>query len=282
MFNRKLTTTLALLAAMAGISIFAASANAVTVDNDGLILDGPEVDLVDANVAFDWDDGEVTPKLTGRLVATNAGGNRVRVRIDSYTKDGVYLNTEYGNDMDVPSDAEASWTVDRPGISDPLTDQVVVAVEMETLIEGWQTQDDINLDLQTFGDSFKILSQGVDVGGSGFTGGVPTGFSLASWTIEDGEATAEFSNMRLHLDNALGTCGRVRVRYLTVDGTFLDSAESTEHCPGSNDHRSWAADPDIPPYTSSLLSQVEVIAQTQAGGQWNRAGATTLSIAEDG
>jgi hypothetical protein len=282
MFNRKLITTLALLAATAGISTFAATANAAIVETDDFTLDSDHVDLVDAQVAFHWTADGVTPKVTGTLVATDAVGTRVRVRIKSYTKDGVELNTEYGNAMDVELDPD-DWFVNRPGIADPLTDQVDVAVEQETLFDGWVVQDEINIDMQTTDDWFKILRQGVDVGGSGWAGGAPVFNSQVDWSIDDGEATVEFSDLRLHFDNALGSCGRIKVNYLADDGTVLDSAESNDHCPANNNHQSWAADPDIPPYTSSLLAQVEVIAQTRPGvaGPWGRAGAKTISIAED-
>ena len=47
MHHRKLTTSLAILAATAGVSVFAATANAVVVDYDDVSLNGDEVDLTD-------------------------------------------------------------------------------------------------------------------------------------------------------------------------------------------------------------------------------------------
>jgi hypothetical protein len=278
MFNRKLTTTLALLAATAGISTFAATANAVVVDNDNAGLDGPEVDLTDANLAFDRSNGVTTPKLTGDLEATNAGDTRVRVRVTSFNN-GDVLNTEYGNAMDVPDDDFISWNVNRPGIGDPLTDEVVVAVEKESLLNGWETQAERTLPMNTFTDSFKVLDQGIDIGGLGYSGGVPTSDASVWWSIDEGLVTPVFNDMRLHLDNFGADCGRIKVRYLTDTGDFLDDGKSTRRCPNDNGHYSWAA--DIPPYTSSLLGKVEVIAQSHSGGAWGDADSVTLSIAED-
>jgi hypothetical protein len=59
MFTRKLTTTLAILVATAGVSVFAASANAVVVDNEFLVLDSEEDDLSDGNL-----DDRVHPRVT--------------------------------------------------------------------------------------------------------------------------------------------------------------------------------------------------------------------------
>jgi hypothetical protein len=219
-----------------------------------------------------------TPKLTGDLEATNAGDTRVRVRIDSYNG-GDYLNTEYGNPMDVPDDDFISWNVDRPGIGDPLTDKVVVAVEKESLLNGWETQDERTYNMNTDSDSFTVLDQGIDIGGSGYSGGVPTSDATVWWTIDEGLVTPEFDNMRLHLDNFGGDCGRIKVRYLTETGDPLEKGTSTRQCPNDNNHYSWPS--DIPPYTSALIGQVEVIAQTRAGGQWGDANSITLSIAEN-
>src|SRR4051794_486520 len=65
---RKLIATLAMISATAGVSALASSAQAAVVDNDPLaLLSDSEVTLTDGNVAFDWTQGTVTPRLTGRL-----------------------------------------------------------------------------------------------------------------------------------------------------------------------------------------------------------------------
>ena len=275
MHHRKLTTSLAILAATAGVSVFAATANAVVVDYDNVTLNGDEVDLTDGNLAWDYSNGRVTPKLTGRLEATNADDTNVRVRIDSYNG-SEYLDTEEGGAMFVDDDTWHHWSVDRPGISNVTTDRAVVAVEKET-VNGWETQAETTVGMSTHRDYFTVLRDGVDIAGTGWAGGAPTSDASVSWPIDDGLVTPEFT-MRLHMEDLGGVCGRIKVRYLTEDDAFLDSGKSTQRCPGDNNHYGYLA--DIPPYTSGEIGKVEVIAQTRAGGQWNDSGSTTLSIEE--
>ena len=277
MHHRKLTTSLAILAATAGVSVFAATANAVVVDNDPVSLDGDEVDLTDGNLAWDHSNGRTTPKLTGRLEATNADDTNVRVRIDSYNG-SEYLNTEEGGAMSVDDDTWQHWSVDRPGISNATTDRAVVAVEKET-VNGWETQAETTVVMNTHSDYFTVLRQGIDIAGTGWYAGAPSTNAVLAWQIDNGLVTPTFNDMRLHMEDLGGVCGRIKVRYLTEGDAFLDSGKSTQRCPGDNNHYGYLA--DIPPYTSGEIGKVEVVAQTRAGGQWNDSGPpTTLSIEE--
>ena len=189
MHHRKLTTSLAILAATAGVSVFAATANAVVVDNDPVSLDGDEVDLTDGNLAWDYSNGRVTPKLTGRLEATNADDTNVRVRIDSYNG-SEYLNTEEGGAMFVDDDTWHHWSVDRPGISNATTDRAVVAVQKET-VNGWETQAETTVVMTTHSDFFTVLRQGIDIAGTGWYAGAPSTNAVLSWPIEDGQVTPD-------------------------------------------------------------------------------------------
>src|SRR5689334_18943160 len=66
---RKLSTTLAILSATAGVSAFAASAQAVVVTHYPVSLNtDPDVNLSsDAEVTFDYSGGTITPRLTATL-----------------------------------------------------------------------------------------------------------------------------------------------------------------------------------------------------------------------
>ena len=84
--------------------------------------------------------------------------------------------------------------------------------------------------------------------------------------------------MELHLDNSVGVCGRINVRFLTEDGDFLDSRASDRRCAADNNHHSWPA--ELEPYTSGLIGKVEVQAQTRVGNQWLTSGSRIVSIRE--
>ena len=73
MQHRKLSTTLAILAAAAGVSAFTASAQAVVIDSDSASLTtDPEVTLTNGNMAFDFSGGLVTPTTPASARASTA------------------------------------------------------------------------------------------------------------------------------------------------------------------------------------------------------------------
>src|SRR3954453_17379662 len=126
---RKLIATLAMISATAGVSALASSAQAAVVDNDALaLLSDSEVTLTDGNVAFDWTQGTVTPRLTGKLNVVHGRRACYRVNIESYDLSNTRLHSTHGGD-ECPADAKAhTYTVDLSGASDPLMTRVTVAV----------------------------------------------------------------------------------------------------------------------------------------------------------
>jgi hypothetical protein len=275
MFTRKLTTTLAILVATAGVSVFAASANAVVVDNEFLVLDSEEDDLSDGNLAWDFSNGLVQANVTGLMSIEHGDDTCARIRRDYYNGD-VYLDTQYTSGLCVQDDDRHEWQVNYIGTGNALTDKVVVAIEKQSL-NTWTTQDERTFDLNTFADTFTVQRQGIDIGGSGFAGGAPASPAVVSWPIDEGLVTPEFE-ARLHLDNSVGVCGRINVRFLTENGGYLDSRASDRRCAPDNNHHSWPA--EIPPFTSGLIGKVEVEAQTRIGNQWATSGSTIVSIRE--
>jgi hypothetical protein len=271
MFNRKLMTMLATLAAMAGISTFAASANASVLDTDAYALDSEEVDVIDGSAEWDFVGGVMTPRITGTLRVENLDDSCGRVVIEHF--DGAtLLDTEEGNDMCVTDDDVHEWNINRSGVSNALTDTVVVSVE-KLEFGVWQRQDEDSLEVHTGSDDFVVLAQGIDIGGPGWAGTEPANDADIYWNFDQGQFTPEIDAW-LHMRNMGGDCGRIKARFLADDGTLIDSRASTPRCPADNQHYDWVA--DVPAYSSGLIAQLEVVAQTRAGGQWNNAGSATL------
>ena len=278
MLNRKLTTTLAILVAAAGLSVFAATASAATVDTDLVELSSDQPDFT-GELAFNFSTGMMTPELTGTLSVEDGRNTCVRVLIEHY--DGTtLLDSEEGNPMCVEDDDFHSWSVNRHGISNAWTDRVVVSVQSQPF-DDWETEDSVTVVLNTQPDDVLINKDGIDVGGPGFAGRAPTSPATMDWGLDDSQITPEL-DATLHMKGLAGVCGRVRLRFLTEDGHFLASRESDAECPSTNDHRAYPV--EIDPYNTSLIGQVEVVAQTDTGPDpahpWARAGGTTVSLEE--
>ena len=275
MYNRRLTTMLALLGATAGMATYAATANAVVVDNKTFSLASEENDFNGGNVAFDFNDGVMKPTTTGTLVIENGDDTCARVVVDHY--DGTtLLGSDPGISRCVTDDLRHEWSADRHLFSDPLIDRVVVRVEKETL-SGWSTQDEEEVIMQEAHDLVSVQEQGIDIGNDGWGGSAPLFPATMDWSIEDGIVEAAFVGANLHLDNFATVCARVKIRYLTNAGAFVDSEASDMECAPDNDHYNYPVDIT---YSSPTIGLAEVIAETRGGGRWNNAGSTVVSIAE--
>lgn len=276
MLNRKLTSTLAILAAAAGFSAFAATANATTLDTDPVDLSSDQPDFT-GEVAFDFSDGWVTPQLTGTLSVENAENTCVRVLIEHYNGN-TFLDSEEGNPMCVEDDDYHEWSVDRHGVSNAWVDKVVVSIQSQPFTD-WETEDSATVVMNTHDDDVLVDTNGIDIGGPGFAGGAPTSPATMNWTFIDSQIWPEL-DATLHMKGLAGVCGRVRLRFLTDAGDYLDSRESDPECPPTNGHRAYPV--EIDSYNTSLIGKVEVVAQTDTGpnGSWARADGTTVSIEE--
>lgn len=278
MHHRKLSTTLAILAATAGVSVFAASAQAVVVDNDSASVTGDpdgEVSLTDANLAFDWTGGEMVPRLTGTLNGDFADDLCLRVRVDSY--DGAtFLHSKPGTRRCVNDDLHHEWSINLSEEPNPLTDKVVVKVEKENAQDGWQVADERTIDLNVFSDSLIVSGSGIDIGGPGFAGGNPTGPATVDFTLDQGLVTASYDGF-LHFD-AFSRCGRVKLRYLDEAGAEIDKDTGPQHCPPDLAHYDYQD--TIASIPNALVTEVEVIMQSKSGGSWNDVDSVSVSIAE--
>ena len=71
------------------------------------------------------------------------------------------------------------------------------------------------------GDGFKLTSSGYDFGAwYWWAYGEPDGVGALFWNHENGGIRAELDGT-LHLNDADGTCGRMRMQYFDRSGEFL-------------------------------------------------------------
>jgi hypothetical protein len=275
---RKLSTTLAMLAATAGVTVFAASAQAVVVDNDAPSLTSDsEVKLTDANLAFDFSGGLITPKLTATLEVDDGDDACYRARLASYDRDGTLLHDKPGITRCLSTDAHREFAINLPEDPDALTDSVVVSVEKDDGPQNsWTTKDERDENLNVFSDSFRIFGSGVGIGGSTWAAGAPATNAVVGWSIDDGLATATYSGY-YHFEG-FSRCGRVKLRMLDETGTQVEPVNGPQHCPPDLDHYSYQ---DVLASTpSGDVVEAEVVMQTKSGGQWNDVDSELVSIAE--
>jgi hypothetical protein len=278
MQHRKLSTTLASLAATAGVAVFAASAQAgVVVDNDGASLTGhSEVTLTDANVAFNYDSNGILPKLTATLAVVNGDDACFRARLASY--DGsTWLHDKPGITRCLHTDQPREFSINLPEDRDPLTDKVVVSVEKDDGPQGsWTTKDERELDMNTFADTFRIIGAGADIGGDTFAAGDPTNDASVAWSIDNGDATATYNGW-YHFDAFLRR-GRVELRMLDETGTPVEVKDGPEHFAPDLAH--YAYEDELASTPSPDVVEVEVAMQTKSGGVFSDVDTETVSIAE--
>jgi hypothetical protein len=278
MQHRKLSTTLAMFAATAGVTVFAASAQAgVVVDNDGASLTGhSEVTLTDANLAFNFDSSGILPKLTGTLEVVNGDDACFRARLASY--DGsTLLHDKPGITRCLQTDQLREFSINLPEDRDPLTDKVVVSVEKDDGPQGsWRTKDERELDMNTFSDTFRIFGAGVDIGGDAFAAGDPTNNASVAWSIDDGNATATYDGW-YHFDAFLRR-GRVQLRMLDESGAQVEVIDGPEHFAPDLAH--YAYQDVLASTPSPNVVEVEVAMQTKSGGVFSDVDTETVSIAE--
>ena len=279
---RKLGAGLAVLAATAGVGAFAASAQAVVVTHYPISLwADPDVQLsTDAELTFDYSGGTITPRLTATLETES--DRCYRVHLTSY--DGsTLLHDKHGTSYCFNKAGHHERSIDLSEAPDARTDRVVVAVEKQNnKTKDWEVKQSQSAGYGLYMDPVRILGAGIDVGGPVFnsTTGVPSGYTLVTWSIDgNGKATASYDGT-LHLDDIFPGCGRVELRYLDEAGTVVDTVDGATNCPVDKAHY---------PYTESLsaapsaqISQLEVVMQSSGdhGATWADVGSQTVSIGD--
>jgi hypothetical protein len=289
MQHRKLTATLAVLAATAGVSAVAGSAQAAVV-NDSVVqlTSDSDVQLYPGHVHWDYSNGIVTPKLDGTMLMYNERCFRVSItNWDGDTK----LDVKHGAKRCIKNDSDTrQQAIDLSGVPDARTDRVTVAVEEQNQSnDDWVVREESgkhwwDAELFPWMDTVQLLGDGIDLGGGTFdtTTGNPTSSVLVKWSIDDGLATASLSPT-LFLDDMAGMCGRAELRYRDEAGTLVDTVDGSTWCPTSNAEEHHTETLAAAP--SSQIFQVEIAMQTSPSKNkkvWSDVGSQTKSIAEDG
>lgn len=291
--HRILTTLLATAAAGAALAGSAQAATVsvrgVVVDNDALIdlLQGPEVTLTDGNVAFQWANATVTPRLTATLHIVDGDDACYRVRTDSYDSAGYPVGSAYDKPAGYcrHSDAATDIAVDMQAAGGPDVRHVRVALEKKGTGPTWRTKDTSFLtSLNTFADDATVLGGGIDIGGPDWVDGAPTGPARVSWAIgADGKLTAAYDGY-LHLKSFYPGSGRVVIRAVNpFTGFVLASTEGTPHTPADNGHHGYEETLEV---TSASGANLQIAMQslvtdpaTGIAG-WQDVGTQTVSAGE--
>ena len=276
MQHRKLSTTLAMLAATAGVTVFAASAQAVVVDNDAVSLTGdPEVTLTDANLAFDFSGGLITPKLTATLEVDNGDDACFRPRLASYNGDTL-LHDKPGTKRCIGNDLHHEFAINLPEDPDALTDRVIVSIEKD---DGPQGSGRPRTSV-TEPEHVRMIRSSSS--GRAWTSAARpspgTRRHQRARRLVDRQRGGDRQLHRVLPLRGFSRCGRVKLRMLDESGTQVEPVNGPQHCPPDLAHYSYRDELASTP--SGDVVEVEVVMQTKSGGQWNDVDSEFVSIAE--
>jgi hypothetical protein len=104
-------------------------------------------------------------------------------------------------------------------------------------------------------DEPLLQSIGYDFG-KGWTGPNPTGPGELHFHHENGVIRPHLTDGAIHLNDAAGTCGRMRMRYYNDAGIQLAERFGGTVCVTNDQHRGWGVDLD--PYSDDDIDHVEV------------------------
>jgi hypothetical protein len=137
-------------------------------------------------------------------------------------------------------------------------------------------------------DSVKLTSTGYDFGSSGWALGAPTGSGEIHFHHEGGQIRPHLLGT-IHLNDADGTCGRMRLEYFNAAGALLSTSYGGEVCVTDDQHHSWSVDLD--PYSDNSIESVRVSVQKETVSGWSTTASGTytpntfsdaVKITEDG
>jgi hypothetical protein len=198
MDNRKLTGTIAVLAATAAAALFSGTAQAAMIDDDDVRQTSTGFDLGNGGFALgeqpgsadlDWfyDGGEVHARLTGTPHLNNVTGDCARIRLDYYNAASTTLATEYGGRVCANDNAHHEWTVDLDEYEDADVAKLKVTLEKQTA-SGWSTAAYSFHYTNPPEDNVKISTVGVDLGDQSFIGTAPVGSAKMNRQLSGGES----------------------------------------------------------------------------------------------
>jgi hypothetical protein len=125
-------------------------------------------------------------------------------------------------------------------------------------------------------DDVRLTSVGYDFGESGFAFGEPTNSGEIHFHHENGGQIRPHLLGVIHLNDADGTCGRMRMEYYNNAGTWLNTSYGGAVCVTDDQHHSWSVDLD--PYSNSAIQSVRVSVQKETVAGWSTTASTTYSM----
>ena len=255
----------------------------VVVDNDPFadLLQDSEVTFTGGNVAWEWGNRTVTPRVTGTMHVVKGDDARFRVRVNSYDKNGKFLGRAYDDKDGHPrhSDAAKDYTIDMTGVGGPDVRSVQVAVQKEG-DDDWKTKDEsgsVKMDL--FSDSVTIDGQGIDVGGIGISNGHPTDPAIVDWTIGDDGALKATYEGYLHLKDSYAAPGRVVIRSVDpLTGIETGRDEGDAHDPSDNGTMDTLS---VDSADTKLVVEMQAyVTDADLHSSWQVIGSASVSVAE--
>lgn len=123
-------------------------------------------------------------------------------------------------------------------------------------------------------DDVRLTSLDYDFGGSGFAFAEPVGSGEIHFHHEGGRIRPHLLGT-IHLNDAAGTCGRMRLEYYSNAGSWLSTNYGGEVCVTDDQHHSWSVDLD--PYSSSAIASVRVSVQKETVAGWSTTTSLTYS-----
>ncbi len=255
-------STLPVLAAavLAALALAADAPSSVYVDDQKVAIHTSGTDF---DGTIDWWVDEATPEpyLSGTLEISKSAGTCARMRLEYQSSTGVALRTTYGGEVCAGDNAKHQWSVSLGGYTSNKLGKVKVAVQHRNSNGSFATIGSETHVYPTLSESFTITASGLDFGGDLFALGVPTGKGHLDWKLSGGQVTPQLTGT-LHIDNAAGACGRMRLTYMTATGTTLDRAYSTTRCATDNRHHEWAV--ALGPFGDRTVGKVKVTLQSIA------------------
>ena len=124
-------------------------------------------------------------------------------------------------------------------------------------------------------DPVQLLSNKFDFGDNTFVAGAPTGSGNLAWDYSGGLVSPQLTGT-LHLRNAAGLCGRMRVEQYDRAGVLLNTTLGGAVCAANNAHQAFAV--NLNPVGNALTDSVLVsIERTSAAVGWTTAASASVT-----
>lgn len=125
-------------------------------------------------------------------------------------------------------------------------------------------------------DDVKLTSTGYDFGENGFAFGEPTNAGDLHFHHENGTIRPHLRGV-IHLNDADGTCGRMRLEYFSSSGASLTTPKyGGEVCVNDDGHHKWSVDLD--PWFNPSIASVRVSIQKETVNGWSTTDSATFGM----